>query len=175
MPKRFSKTIRPAGRSPDSRRESGVALLITLLLLSLMGIIGMASLDTVTRDRQTAGNLKTAQSAFYAADAAVSGSLELVRTAVVGQSIAAGDCLGTPVPTGSLPNGSTYGPDSTALSDEICMTGIAEACNELVASAEIGGSVFRYSIWNLRTQGSGTAGSVSRIQAAARRCHAFGS
>jgi Tfp pilus assembly protein PilX len=152
-----------------------VALLITLLLLSLMGIIGMASLDTVTRDRQTAGNLKTAQSAFYAADAAVSGSLELVRTEVVGQSIAAGDCLGAPVPSGSLPNGTTYGPDSTAPDDQICMTGIAEACDELVASAEIGATVFRYSIWNLRTEGNGTAGSVSRIQAAARRCHAFGS
>ena len=46
-----------------------MALLMTMLLLILMGMIGLASLDTVMRDRQVAGYQNLAQTAHYAADA----------------------------------------------------------------------------------------------------------
>ena len=158
----------------QNRHEKGAALLVTMLLLSLMAVIGMASLDTVTRDRQAAGHLGLAQAAFYAADAAVSESLDLLRTEVISPVIGPGDCLGQAIPSGTLPNGALYGADATAATDQICMAGIAEDCDELVSSAEIGGTVFRYTVWNLRTEGTGIGGAVSRIQATARRCHAFG-
>ncbi len=159
----------------QDRHERGAALLVTMLLLALLGVVGMASMDTVTRDRQAAGYMGAAQAAFYAADAAVSESLDVLRTEVLSPVIGPGDCLGQAIPTGSLPNGALYGADATAATDEICMAGIAEDCDELVSSAEIGGTVFRYTVWNLRTEGTGTGGGVSRIQATARRCHAFGS
>ena len=145
-----------------------------MLLMALLGVAGMASMETVTRDRQSAGHMGAVQAAFYAADAAVSESLDLLRTEVLSSAITPGDCLGQGIPSGSLPNGAAYGPDATAATDEICMAGIAEDCDELVSSAELGGTSFRYTVWNLRTQGTGTAGGVSRIQANARRCHAFG-
>ena len=145
-----------------------------MLLLALLSVIGMASLDAVTRDRQAAGHLGVAQTAFYAADAAVSESLNLLRTEIVSPVIGPGDCLDQAIPSGTLPNGASYGADPTAATDQVCMTGIAQDCDELVSSAEIGGTVFRYTVWNLRTQGTGTGGAISRIQATARRCHAFG-
>jgi len=158
----------------QNRHEKGAALLVTMLLLSLMAVIGMASLDTVTRDRQAAGHLGLAQAAFYAADAALSESLDLLRTEVLSPVIGPGDCLSAVVPTGSLANGSSYGPDPNAATDEICMVSIAEDCDELVSSSEIGGTVFRYTLWNVPTQGVGVGGATTRVQAMARRCHAFG-
>ena len=56
-------------RRSHDRRERGSALLVAMLMLALMGIIGIASLETVTRDRQVAGYGNLAQSALYAADA----------------------------------------------------------------------------------------------------------
>lgn len=161
-----------AGR--ETRDERGAALLVTMLLLALMAVVGMASLDTVMRDHQSAGHLGLSQTAFYAADAALSESLDLLRTEVLSSVAGPGDCLGAPVPSGSLSNGSSYGPDPTSATDEICMASIAEDCDELVVSSEIGGAVFRYTLWNVRTQGVGKGGATSRVQATARRCHAFG-
>ena len=108
-----------------------------------------------------------------AADAGVSESLDILRTEVLAAAVTPGDCLGSPVPTGTLSNGSAYGPDSPAPDDEICMTATAEDCVELGSSAEIGATLFRYTVWNVRTQGTAPGGATSCIQATARRCHAF--
>ena len=168
---------RGKGAVPVSRKkrdERGIALLVTMLLLALMAVVGMASLDSVMRDHQSAGHLGLSQTAFYAADAALSESLDLLRVEVLSPVTGPGDCLSVPVPSRSLVNGSSFGPDPTAATDEICMASIAEDCDELVASSEIGGAVFRYTLWNVRTQGTGAGGATSRVQAMARRCHAFG-
>ena len=61
------------------RGEGGAALLIAVLFLALMGVIGLASLDTVTRDRQVAGYQSRAQTALYAAEAGVNFALALIR------------------------------------------------------------------------------------------------
>ena len=42
-------------RARNERREEGLALFVTVLMLVLMGGIALAALDTVTRDRQVAG------------------------------------------------------------------------------------------------------------------------
>ena len=38
-------------RNTDRRREEGAALLVAVIVLALMGVIGLSSLDTATRDR----------------------------------------------------------------------------------------------------------------------------
>ena len=157
----------------NGHREQGVVLLVSILILALMGIIGLSSLDTVMRDRQAAGHLGLSQAALYAADAGVSESLELLRTEVLAAALTPGDCLGAPVPEATLSNGAAYGPDDTAVDDEICMTATAEDCVELGSSAEIGTTLFRYTVWSVRTQGTAPGGATSRIRATARRCHAF--
>lgn len=63
------------------RSESGAALLVAVMMLVLMGLIGLAALDTVTQDRQIAGFQNRSRSAFYAAEAGISTSKNLVRTA----------------------------------------------------------------------------------------------
>lgn len=156
-----------------SRREGGVVLLVAILILALMGVVGLASLDTVMRDRQAAGHHGLSQNALYAADAGVSESLEVLRSEVLAAAVTPGDCLTSPVPEATLSNGASYGPDDTAASSDICMTATAEDCVELGSSAEIGTTLFRYTVWNIRTQGTAPGGATARIQATARRCHAF--
>lgn len=68
-------------RRVPHRRERGAALLVAVLMLVLMGMIGLAALDTVTQDRQIAGFQNRARAAFYAAEAGLGTSKNLVRTA----------------------------------------------------------------------------------------------
>ncbi len=91
-----------------------MALLMTMLLLILMGIIGLASLDTVMRDRQVAGYQSLAQTALYAADAGVAHSLDILRTEMVGAALSSGDGLNTSPPGTSLGGGVSYGPGPSA-------------------------------------------------------------
>lgn len=155
------------------KREGGAALLMSMLMLVLMGMIGIASLDTVMRDRQVAGFQSLSQTALYAADAGVSEGLDIVRREIVGAALAPGDCLPTQVPATALANGSSYAPDATAPVPTICMLASAEPCAEIDASIEQGQPIYLYTVWNVRVQGSAPAGATARIQATAERCHAF--
>jgi Tfp pilus assembly protein PilX len=157
------------GRIPlRRRREGGAALLVAMLMLALMALIGFASMDTVMRDRQVAGNTSRYQSAVYAADAAVSASLDVIRTEITSAALSPGDCLTATVPTGTLPNNTTFGPDSTA-TNQICMIAAAEPC---IADTSLELNFF-YTVWNIRAQGQAPGGSLARIQATAGRCHSF--
>ena len=41
--------------TPNTKREGGAALIVTVMLLVLMGMIGIAAMETVTQDRRVAG------------------------------------------------------------------------------------------------------------------------
>lgn len=62
------------------RRESGSALIITVLLLLLLGVIGLSALDTVMRDQQVAGFQNRSTAAFYAAEAGLSEAKDEIRS-----------------------------------------------------------------------------------------------
>jgi len=155
------------------RREGGAALLVAMLMLMLMAMIGLASLNTVMRDRQMAGFQNLSQTALYAADAGVSDSLDILRTEVVSAALSPGDCLDTVLPDTDLGDGRSYEPDPTAPSNQICMLASAEPCAELDASIEVGQPIYLKTVWNVRVQGNAPAGATSRLQATAERCHAF--
>lgn len=156
------------------RRESGTALLVSILMLVMMGLLGMASLDTVMRDRQIAGYTSRARSALYAADAGVAAALDMVRTAPLPTALATGDCITTVLPTTTLPNGTSYQPDTSAATSNICMLSSADPCSELDASIEVGaGSIYLYTLWDMRIQGQTPDGAIARVQAMSQRCHAF--
>jgi hypothetical protein len=61
-----------------TRREGGSALFVAVMMLVLMGFLGLAALDRVTRDEQVAGFQNRARSAFYAAEAGVAAARSLV-------------------------------------------------------------------------------------------------
>lgn len=80
----------------NRRREGGAILIVAVVMLVLMGALGLAALETVTRDQQVAGFQKRATSAFYAAEAAAAQARNAVRTV--------GDRSDTPaMPTPSTP------------------------------------------------------------------------
>jgi len=163
----------------EHRRERGSALLVAVLMLALMGIIGIASLETVARDRQVAGFGNLAQSALYAADAGIAESLDLLRQEIVGAALTQGDCLTADIMDEdildrTLPNSAYFEADPSApgLAD-ICMLAAATPCAEIDASIEQGQPIYLYTIWNVRAQGVAPGGATSRIHATAERCHAF--
>ncbi len=51
------------------KRDGGAAMFIAVLMLVLMGWMGMAAMNTVTRDNQVAGFQNRNQNAFFAAEA----------------------------------------------------------------------------------------------------------
>jgi hypothetical protein len=63
----------------ERRHEAGVVMFITVLLLAMMGGLGLAALDSASRDRDTAGYYNRETSAFYAADAGVQHARALVK------------------------------------------------------------------------------------------------
>ena len=77
------------------------------------------------------------------------------------------------LPNVTLPNGSSYGPDVTAPTNQICMLASADPCAELDASIEQGQPIYLYTVWNVRAQGTSAGGATSRLHATAERCHAF--
>lgn len=54
---------------PDRRREAGAAMFVAVLMLVLMGWMGMAAMNSATRDNQVAGLQNRNQNAFFAAEA----------------------------------------------------------------------------------------------------------
>jgi len=62
------------------KRQQGSALLIVMLVMAMMGLIGFAALEAVTRDQRVAGFMKRKKIAFFAAEAGVSAALHALRT-----------------------------------------------------------------------------------------------
>src|SRR5579875_3310137 len=71
----------PKFRLSSSRRDSGVALITTLLILSVMSLIGLAMVMTVTPDMLINGYYQNYRSSFYAADS----GLNIARQALLSQ------------------------------------------------------------------------------------------
>jgi hypothetical protein len=65
-------------KAARSRREAGSALFVAVMMLVLMGFLGLAALDRVTRDEQVAGFQNRASTAFYAAEAGVAEGRNIV-------------------------------------------------------------------------------------------------
>src|SRR5574338_130571 len=72
---------RPAIRT--RRREEGSALFVAVMMLVLMGFLGLAALDRVTRDEQVAGFQNRSRTAFYGAEAAVSNARSLLANSAI--------------------------------------------------------------------------------------------
>ena len=67
-------------RTNARRREAGSALFLAVMMLVLMGALGLAAMEAVTRDRQVAGFQNRTRSAFFAAEAGAAQGRNAVRT-----------------------------------------------------------------------------------------------
>jgi len=188
----------------DRRRdERGVALLIAVLFLALMGIIGLASMDTVTRDRQVAGYQSRAQTALYAGEAGVNFGLALVRRDA--QGLAAGgegaladynpsDTSGGPPEYPDLANAEVLGgasfpapgpprfymdpnaedPNNTAAASQaIRYIGRGGPCPGWIMSSGVGSVQWGEALWDMRVRGDNPGGTEVDIQATGANCHPY--
>lgn len=161
----------------ETRRESGAALLVTVLLLVLISLIGFAALDTVTRDQQVAGFQNRSRLAFYAGEAGVADAKDRLRDvfsidAVVDfpdepNAIELGDPVLFP-----------FG-QPRYYADPAAPTGVeslANAANPVAPQrsqdgddARIGEEGFENTLWRIRVVGSTPDGIRSRLDVVATR------
>lgn len=187
-------------KARDTRREAGAALLVTVLILALMGIIGVASLETATRDRQVAGYQSRAQTALYAAEAGVSFAVGLIRRDAQGLAqlgegglAAYNPSAGSPpeFPNQSAPEvlGSSFPPpgpprfymdpnakdpnDLTAPSQAIRYVGRGKPCDGWIMSSGVGSVQWAEAMWDIRVRGDNPGGTQVNIQALGTNCHPY--
>ncbi|MFH1090485.1 MAG: pilus assembly PilX N-terminal domain-containing protein [Pseudomonadota bacterium] len=63
--KKILKTVRPGGES-----QSGMVLVIALMLMSILSLMGASALLTTNTETKISGNIKVGRTAFFSADGA---------------------------------------------------------------------------------------------------------
>ena len=155
------------------RRESGSALIITVLVMLLLGAIGISALDTVMRDQQVAGYQNRSSTAFYAAEAGVAQAKDLVRRNVLSgtEQLTFAD-YATPVPIGDTslyPEGQPiyYGAPEPG-EDPVAVDGRdrsrSPARPARTCDIGMGPRWNNFALWKIRVAGQTPDGAVSRIE-----------
>ena len=142
-------------------REGGSALFVTMLMLVLMGLIGFAALETVTRDQQVAHFVGRKTAALYAAEAGIAQAIDTLQNE------------GAPdVPTTSLGDSSLYphgqpsyqlDPDAGTPVEDLGIAGVA-GMNLAIGA---GGPTFIMKYYRVRVEGEAMGGSTSKLEVAA--------
>lgn len=154
------------------RREGGSALIVTVLLLVLLGIIGLAALDTVQSDQQVAGFQNRSRMAFYAAEAGVADAKNRLRDVWSTDATVAFPDDSAPVMMGDTAQFPTGQPSYYA--DPLAAAGI-EYMNAGAPSVagghdqRLGGSSRVNTLWRIRVEGNAPGGSTSRLEVVATR------
>lgn len=144
---------------PNAKRDrsQGSALLVAVLLLVLMGAVGLAGLDAVTLDQQTAGFGNQKRHAFWAAEAGIAEAREAMRNG------------GEPVVTDGTTMGDTqlfeYGqPSYTA--EEITDLG-TQAVPGFQLRTTGNGPTFQLHYYRVRVRGDAINGTQARVEVVA--------
>ena len=184
----------------ERRHREGTALLVAVVILALMGIIGLSSMDTVTRDRQVAGYQSRAQTALYAAEAGVAFGLALIRRDAQALSgggegalisynpstgappefpdLANADVLGTNFPAPGPPrfymDPDARDPNNLAAPPQaIRYLGRGTPCPGWIMSSTVGGVQWAEALWDIRVRGDNPGGTQVNIQASGANCHPY--
>ena len=150
-------------KSIETRHDQdGSILLIAVVLLLLLGLIGFAALDTVTRDQQVAGFQNRKKLAFFAAEAGIAEAFEKFTT--TGQPAVSTSSLGD---TTIYPYGQPgYQPDPS-VADSIKPLGTGAMSGTSGNIGQGGTPTFQISYWKIRVQGNANGGSMARVEAVA--------
>jgi hypothetical protein len=143
-----------------NRRESGSALLVTVMLLVMLGLVGLAALNTTTRDQQVAGFQNRKRIALYAADAGVADALEKLTTTQTPSLVQ------TSIGDASLyPHGPPlYRPDP-AVPNPIEDLGTAPFPGMGLNIGQGGVPTYQMEYWRVSVEGLAAAGSRARVEA----------
>jgi hypothetical protein len=142
------------------KHEGGSALLVTVMLLMMLGLLGLAALNTTTRDQQVAGVENRKRMALYAADAGISEAFgRLTTTQTPGVSTTSiGD-------TTIFPYGQpSYQPDPTTATP-IKDLGNAPFPGMGLNIGEGGLPTYQMNYWRIRVQGLAPGGTQAKVEA----------
>lgn len=188
MQSQTSRDQRSDGRPAtfgDRRRESGAALFVAVLMLAMMGLVGLASLDTVMRDRQVAGFQSRARTALYAAEAGVAWGQGLVFQqvqALAVEGVSALHAFDPAFPTelapqylgdGGVANPSFLQDPDPAVTQAVDYLGKGHDCEGWIMSDEYGSAQWREALFDVRVEGRTPEGARARIQAITTACYPF--
>jgi hypothetical protein len=143
------------------RRESGSALLVTVMLLLMLGLVGLAALGTTTRDQQVAGYQNRKKVALYAAEAGLAEAFgELTTNAGIPTVTAAsiGD-------TTLFPYGQPSYLADPSVGDPIKDLGTAPFPGMALNLGAGGLPTYQLNYWRIRVEGRATGGSQARLEA----------
>jgi len=158
--------------SSHTRSESGVALIVTILLLILVTAMALGAMDNVQRDQQVAGFQNSARLAFYAAEAGVADAKNRLRnvwteTATVtfpdqANGVEIGDAA-------SFPRGRpVYYADPAATSGvELIDTGAPSIGGG--GDMRLGRATRVNTLWQIQVVGQAPGGALSRLDVVATR------
>ena len=158
----------------ERRREEGVVMFLTVLLLALMGGLGLAALDSATRDRDSAGYYNREAAAFYAAEAGIAHARAIIRgvastdelpafpTQAAPQSIVGGSGGGV-VASNGLPAAAYYGDPDVA--NPIRSDGDSAGQYSEGMNLQSKGAKAMATLWTLNVVGNGPDGATARIEA----------
>lgn len=139
----------------NKKREEGAALITTVMLLVLMAVIGLAAMETVTRDRQVAGFQNQNRTALYAAEAGL-GQAKVVIGANFGlaEQLGVTTCL-APTPVGQGLAYAQYAGQPNFCDDPTVPPNTALECIGVFPLSPIlgGGAGDTYEMWRVRMQG----------------------
>jgi len=147
-------------RTAPRRDERGSALLVTVMLLMMLGLVGLAALGTTTRDQQVAGFQNRKRMALYAADAGIAEALERLTTTTV-PSVSTLDLGDTTI----FPYGQpSYRPDPTTASPTKDL-GNAPFPGMGLNLGQGGLPTYQINYWRLRVQGLAPGGTQAKVEA----------
>jgi len=186
---RSHREVDPLAEAARSSRseERGAALMVAVLLLSIMGLIGLASMDTVMRDRQVAGFQSRTRASLYPADAGVSWAQGIIFAQVqplLPEGVGALYAFDPAFPTDGAPyllgdgtaNNSRFLQDpDPAVTQAITYVGKGRDCEDWVMSDEYGNSQWREALFDIRVEGRspGLGNAARRIEAVGTFCYPF--
>jgi hypothetical protein len=160
--------VRPTANATErarrraARQQRGAALLITTVLLILMGLLGLAALETTESDQQVAGFQNRRDVALYAAEAGLAKGFETLTT------------TRTPsIPTTSVADGSVFPhgqPEYRAdpsVADPIDSIGNGAFPGTAINIDQGGAPTYMLRYWRIRSQGEEPGGGVARVEAVA--------
>jgi type II secretory pathway pseudopilin PulG len=141
------------------QREEGSALLVIMLVMAMMGIIGFAALEAVTRDQRVAGYQKRKKTAFFAAEAAVAQAKNALRANST-PDFAPGTLGDTDIHPSGQPS---YSLDTSAGASTTNLgLGAMPGMNMVITQGGAPKFMMRY--WRVRVKGEAPGGSLARIE-----------
>lgn len=157
------------------RRESGTALIVSILMLVLLTAMGIAALDTVSMDNEVAGYQKRARAAFFAAEAGAATARQVVRNMGARSEL---PVIGTDFPDAGSPATLSTAADfvrgqpqyyaDPAITQPIKYIGEGGACTE-GCDLNQGGIKFNHTRWQINVVGESAEGSAARLEVVATR------